>query len=153
MRVLLFTTDFRPNPGGVAMFLHNLAVQLVDLGHQIDVLCPSRAGDAESDANQPYRVYRYNPSARFSSIVPILQTLAQHRRRTYDIVFVGHMLTTHALGAWALDKGWNVPYAILSHGNDLAYCITTPADKRVARLLLDGASLVLANSRFTADRV
>jgi phosphatidylinositol alpha-1,6-mannosyltransferase len=63
------------------------------------------------------------------------------------------MLTTHALGVWALLKLDSVPYAILSHGNDLHYSITTKADERVARSLLGNASLILANSRYTADHI
>ena len=68
MRILFFSTDFRPNPGGVATFLHHLAAQLVDLGHEVDVLAPARAGDAESDANQSYRVYRYAVSERRNTV-------------------------------------------------------------------------------------
>ena len=153
MNVLFFATDFNPNPGGIATFLHNLAVQLVDLGHQVDVLTPKRSGSAAADAGQPYRVYRYGATQRLSSLVPTLRTLGLHRRRRYDCAFVGHVLTTHALGVWALLKLEGVPYAILSHGNDLRYSVTTKADVKVARSLLGNARLILANSRFTADHI
>ena len=153
MKVLTITLDFLPNSGGIAVFLHNLCIQLSCLGHQVDVLKLVRKIGEEADARQPYHVYRYVSWARLSSVVPIRHTLALHRQHHYDVVFIGHFMTTHSLGALALSKLWGVPYVILSHGNDLTYSIFTRTDRIVGRWLLRNAEMMMGNSRFTAKLI
>ena len=153
MKVLMISPDFTPNPGGIAVFLHHLCLQLTRLGHRVDILTPAREGDGETDARQPYRVYRYKCHRQFSSIVPIGRTLVLHYIHCYDVVFLGTFMTTHGLGAWFLCNLRGVPYVILCHGNDLGYAIRAGIDVPVARLLLRDAALVLGNSRFTAGRI
>lgn len=153
MKILLLTQDFPPNPGGIAVFLHNLSAQLCRLGHHVHVLTPAREGCAKADTGQRFGVYRYISPSRFSSISPIRHTLALHRQHQYDVVFIGHFMTTHALGALALHKLWGVPYVILSHGNDLRYSVSTRVDEIVAHWLFDNVALVLGNSRFTIERI
>ena len=153
MNILLISLDFPPNPGGVAVFLHNICVQFCRMGHLVDVLAPMQEGCVEVDAGQSYRVYRYGSSRWVSSIVPTCYMLALHGWHHYDVVFVGHSMTTHAIGALVLRKLWGVPYIILSHGNDLHYCISNWMDEPIAYQLLQNASLVLSNSYVTAERV
>lgn len=151
MNILVLATDFLPNPGGVAVFVHNLCVQLCKRKHHVDVLARALQARAEEDAGLPYRVYRYVSPQWLSSVIPIQRTLTLHRQHHYDVVFIGHFMTTHALGALVLPRLWGVPYVVLSHGNDLRYSISNSIDEQVLRLLLRGAGLTLANSRFTAD--
>lgn len=153
MRVLCLTQDFPPNQGGISVFLHNLCDQLCRFGNQVDVLTRACNGCEKDDAHLPYRVYRYNTTKRLSSIVPLTHTLALHRKHRYDLLFIGHFMTTHALGALALRRLYAVPYVILCHGNDLRYCLGMNVDGMVARLLVRDATLMLANSRFTAERI
>ncbi|MGR3303167.1 MAG: glycosyltransferase family 4 protein [Candidatus Scalindua sp.] len=151
MKILVFTLDFPPTPGGVAIFLHNLCLQLCRQGHNVDVLTRSEKSQ-EIDKKQPYRVYRYSPFKRLSSLKPILSTIYLHQKNRYQVLFMGHFATSHALGVFFLHKLLGIPYVILSHGNDLTrYSIHTKADEVIARLLLNNASLVFANSRFTAE--
>ena len=153
MRVLCVTQDFLPNPGGTAVFMHNLCDQLCRLGHQVDILTPTHEGDAEADTKQPYRVYRYLSLRRLSSIVPIHRTLVLYRRRHYDVIFIGHFMTTYALGAVLLSRLFRVPYVILVHGYDLVgYFHMSRVDNIVARLVLRNASWVFANSNYTRER-
>lgn len=153
LNILCITMDFPPNPGGIAFFLHNLLLQLHRMGHRLDVLAPRQEGCEAMDATQPYRIYRYNHGCRFSSLPSIWLTLALHFRNRYDVVFVGHFFTTHALGVILLNRLAGLPYVILSHGNDLSYGISTRIDKLVTRWLLGNAALALGNSRFTAGRI
>jgi phosphatidylinositol alpha-1,6-mannosyltransferase len=62
-------------------------------------------------------------------------------------------MATHAFGALILQKLGGVPFVILAHGNDLCKCFRSNIDGTVARLLLREANLMLANSRFTAERI
>ena len=153
MKVLCLTQDFLPNSGGIAVFLHNLCEQLCHLRHQVDVLAPFSDGCAKADSRQPYRVYRYCSLKRLSSIVPICSTLKLYWQNHYDVLFIGHFMTTHSLGVLVLHKLWNMPFVILSHGSDLSYSISTRADKYVAGLLFHNVTFMLSNSRFTAERI
>lgn len=149
----MLTQDFIPNPGGIAVFLHNLCTQLCRLGHQVDVLTPIREDCGEADAEQPYSVYRYASLRRLSSIAPFRRMLTMHRRHRYHVVFIGHFMTTHALGVLALHSLWGTPYVLLCHGNDLYYSINNAMDKLVAYFLLRKASLILGNSDATTQRI
>lgn len=153
MQVLCVTQNFPPTRGGIAVFLHNLCAQLCHLGYQVDVLTPVREGCAEADAGQPYCVYRYVSPQRLSSIVPIRCTLTLHRQHHYDVVLIGHFMTTHALGVLVLRRLWGTPYVVLCHGNDLHYSISHWMDRPAAYLLSHKASLKLCNSHATAERV
>ena len=153
MIILVISLDFPPQPGGIAVFLHNLCTQLSRLEHHVDVLAPARVGCAEADARQRYRVYRYVSPRRPSSIVPIRRTLALYRQHRYDVIFMGLFFTTSALGALILRRLWDVPYVILSHGNDLTQTISNRVDELAARFLLHNATLMLGNSRFTVERI
>lgn len=151
MKILVFTLDLSPDSGGVAIFLNNLCLQLCRQGHNVDVLTLSGKSN-ETDKKQPYRVYRYSPFKRFSSLKPILSTIYLHQKNRYQVLFMGHFTTSHALGVFLLYKLLGIPYVILSHGNDLTrYSIHNKASEVIARLLLNNVSLVFANSRFTAE--
>lgn len=152
---MVATRYFPPNGGGIGVFLSNLCAQFSRFGHRVDVLTPDRHGSPDRDDGQPYRIYSYKCPHRHSSVIPICRTLALHKQHWYDIVFIGHFITTHALGALVLRKLWGVPYVILVHGTEL--CAPndprTPMEKRVARMMLRNATLMLSNSRFTAERI
>ncbi len=153
MKILVLAPDFLPNPGGVALFLHHICTQLACFGHRVDILTVGEGMPKAADHGQPYHVHRYANLRRFSSLSPLWRIIRLHCRNRYEVVFVGHFMTTHALGAWLLRRLAGVPYVILSHGNDLRYSVSTKADRYVARLLIDNAATMLGNSRFTADRI
>ncbi|ODS34580.1 MAG: mannosyltransferase B [Candidatus Scalindua rubra] len=153
MQILCVTQDFPPNSGGIAVFLHNLCVQLSRLGHLVDVVTPTRKGCVEVDVSQPYRVYRYDCFRWLSCIVPFCRMMIMHKQRHYDVIFIGQFMTTHAMGALVLRRLLRVPYVILSHGNDMHYCISNWIDKPVAYMILHNASLILSNSHTTAKHI
>lgn len=149
MKVLILSDDFLPTPGGIAIFVCNLCIQLGKDGYQVDILTCTRAESELADENQFYRLSRYSLSRRLSSLVPVVKTLRLHQKNRYDVVFIGHFMTTHALGALVLRWLWGVPYVILSHGNDLRYSVSTRTDAMVAHWLLGHAALMLGNSHYT----
>lgn len=153
MQILCLSHDFPPDFGGIAVVLNNLCTQLCYLGHRVDVLAPKQERCTAADARQPYRVYRYESPQRFSSITPIYRTLTLYRQHSYDVIFIGHFMSTHALGVLLLRRLWGVPYVILSHGNDLRYSLHTKVDRWVARLLLNNATKMLGCSRFVVGLI
>lgn len=153
MRILLFSLEFPPISGGISVFLYNICLQLSRLGHKADVLTPFREGGLQMHGGKGYSFYQYKELKLLSSFIPLFRILSLNIKNKYDLVFIGHFTTTHALGVLILHLIWRVPYVLLIHGNDLYYSISNFIDSPVARLVLSNASMVLCNSRVTANRV
>lgn len=153
MKILVFASDFVPNPGGIAIFLHNLCLQLHFRNHLVEVLTPLREKSHFKNVIAPYHVYYYRLCKKYSSFKPIIKTIKLYQKKHYDGFFIGHFMTTHAFGAIVLKYLKKIPYAILVHGNDLTYAINTKIDKILGRWLLNNASLIMCNSYFTANCV
>jgi len=154
MKILVHSTDFLPNDGGAAVFVHNICLQLCRLGHQVDVLTLVRDNSDAIDQKQPYRVFRYSTFKRLASLVPMMKVLSLHHRNHYDLIFAGHFGTTCFIGEIILKKVFNIPFVVLSHGNDVwKFSINTYLDKIFARIVFNNSSLILANSNFTAKRI
>lgn len=154
MKILMLTQNFPPIGGGIAVFLHNICLELQLRGHKIEVLASSKAGDRETDAKQPYLVQRYRNLPRLSSLIPICKTILHCFRKGTDLLFLGLFTSTHSLGAVLAHKFLHIPYVILVHGYDLNTCLTrSKVDQWTSHLVLDNASLVLVNSSFTRQQV
>ena len=150
-RILIFSPDFLPNRGGIAVFVHNICLQLVRLGYEVDVLTTRKIAD---HSDKPYKVYQYDPSGRFSSVRVIWAVFSLYLRRRYDLLFFGHFVSNHALGGVFLKKIFNVPYIMLCHGNDVLRCVVkTTVDKLIRKVVLRNANTVLVNSNITKNRM
>lgn len=150
MKVLFITNDFLPRTGGVANFIHHLADQLGKRGHTVSILAPRENGfDKIKPKN--YHIYWCPKWKRLASVPFIFYTLFLVLTRRIEKVFIGHVMSTHAIGCLVLKFLFRIPSAILTHGNDLRYSCSTTVDTIVVRYLLNNASLILCNSRFTAE--
>jgi phosphatidylinositol alpha-1,6-mannosyltransferase len=153
MKILIFSPDFLPNTGGIAVFVHNICIQLVRLGHEVDVLTTRKIAD---HSDKPYKVYQYeyDPGGRLSSMKAISAIFSLYLKRRYDLLFFGHFVSTHALGGVLLTKIFKVPYIMLCHGNDvLRYGVKTTVDRLIRKVVLRNANIVLANSNFTKSKL
>jgi len=151
MKILIIAHDFPPNPGGIAIFVHNLCLQLTRLGHKVTVLTIYRDNFREFDRQQPYTIYRYSRSKVLSSIKPLFKTLYLYCKNHYDLVFLGHFAASSVLGAVILRKLFGVPYIILSHGNDLQILSSSKLDYLEGKIIINNSSVILGNSRFTSN--
>lgn len=152
MKVLFITKDFLPGTGGVANFIHHLADQMGKRGHAVYVLAPRENG-FEKIKPENYHIYWCPKWKRLASVPFIFYTLFLVLTRRIEKVFMGHVMSTHALGCLFLKFLFGIPYAILTHGNDLRYSSSTTVDATVVRYLLNNASLVLCNSHFTGEKL
>lgn len=151
MKILVFSPDFLPNTGGIALFVHNICLQLIQLGHEVDVLTTRKTADL---SDKPYKVYQYDPGGRLSSIKAILAVFSLYLKRRYDLLFFGHFVSTHALGGVLLKKIFKVPYIMLCHGNDVfRYEVGTKIHMLIRKVVLRNAIIVLANSNFTKSKL
>ncbi len=155
MNILMITNDFPPLKGGVASFLHNLCVQLERNGHSVRVLTFSvTPEDWKEDKTAPYRIYRCRAPRRLSALITIYNSLLHCLKDRIDVVFIGHFMTAHALGALLLNMLLSIPYVILIHGLDLVTFLSkSRLDSLISRALLKRASMLMANSQFTKDEI
>ncbi len=154
MKILFITKDFSPKPGGIAVFLHNLCEQLSLRGHRVDVSAPLILdGEKGKETGANYRTYRYHQWPRLASLPAIGAVVWLFIKNRYDMILIGHVMSASAFGAFVLHKLAGVPYMVLSHGNDLIYSRSTSLDQGIVRIIMDNAELLLANSRFTANRI
>jgi len=75
-RTLLVTNDFPPRAGGIQSYVQSLAERLPP--GELVVYAPSWAGDAEFDAQQPFRVFRHPGQ--------LMLPTAQVRRRAAELI-------------------------------------------------------------------
>ena len=158
MYTLLLTADFPPMTGGVAQWMAEL-VRRWPPG-EIGVLTGRLEGSAETDPALAAPVERIAvPVARLRTLPGILrwQRAARRLAADRDVAFCWCDTIRPAgyVGRHLLDR-LGVPYGILVHGDDLV-AIAAKASRsrwkrRVARRLLGGAAVIVANSEWTAER-
>lgn len=144
IKVLLLTWDYPPVRGGIQTWMFELARRLPDA--QVTILAPAMPGDQSFDAGVGVSVRRLW-SARIGQVAWLLHltvvTFVGCLLRRSDLIVCSHVVTAPA----ALVTRWvlRIPYVVFTH----AYEIRRRRKRRLVGLVLRGAALVLANSRFT----
>jgi phosphatidyl-myo-inositol dimannoside synthase len=154
MRVLVATPFFRPGPGGSTRLISDIAEHLVSRDHQVTVLTfPPFGGAAyrEFDRTRSYGVHRWGASRwprGVGSLWMLARLVALTGRGGHDCVLTGAAYPT-AILAYVAHKLTGTPYAIYSHGEDLAMVRGSRIKRAALRRALNSASLVMANSNFS----
>jgi glycosyltransferase involved in cell wall biosynthesis len=135
MRVLLVTqmwpTESEPDLGA---FLLPLRRELIDLGHEVDVVAISRRGGS------PAKYARLAADA-----------VRAARRCKPDVVFA-HFLFPAGGAGLAAARAARVPLVVMAHGTDVANLQRAPL-RALTRPVIRGAASVIANSRWLATRL
>jgi phosphatidyl-myo-inositol dimannoside synthase len=155
---LLLTSDFPPQEGGVARWTGELARRYP--ADRIVVSTGAVPGAEASDAALDRPVERLPiPVGRLRTWPAVLRWTRAARRLAADrrvaFVWCDTVRPAGYVGR-ALAERPGIPYGILVHGDDLV-ALAAKASRSVwkrwvARRLLGGASIVVANSGWTADR-
>jgi len=155
LNIIIHSSDFPPNPGGIAIFVKKICDQLVSRGHKVIVLTQRRQSeDKNHDALLPYSVFRYHLPARISSSVTVKELLCHIIKNKADVVLQGLFTSTHGLGLVAGSKLLRVPYSILVHGYDILSSFSgSRIDQWGSRLVLNNAALIIANSQVTKGKI
>ncbi len=151
-RALFVTNDFPPMVGGEARLYGRICRQA--LPGRVLVLAPRLPGDVLADAGQPYSTVRLrvpvspHPAARLLQLAGMYGAArALVRSGGVRCVHVGHLyLGTVAL---LLRRRYSTPYVVYLHGGEMAPYMRRHAVRRLARQVVEAASLVVANSQFT----
>ena len=154
---LLLTFDFPPMGGGIARWMAELALGYPPGG--LIVSTGSLSGAAESDARFPNRIDRLAvPSSRLKTLRGLIlwsrRVTALTVEHQVPFIWCGNFRPAAYPAKWAHERV-GVPYAVMVHGGDLLalrHNYETRAMKRsVARSLIGGAEVLVANSRYTHD--
>ena len=162
MRILIFTTQFPPDVGGVETMSWQLSKQFHAKGVGVIVLAPDLAGAAEFDATQNLRIKRFSLGASDTIIAKSRQKadLIQLLRQCIKEFQPDSILCTEwdpCAYVASLAARQRVPYFLIAHGMELMQLPRRfPARHSKAllrRRTLKNARRIFAVSRFTRERV
>ncbi len=153
-RGLLVTNDFPPMVGGEARLYARICRCVPP--DQVMVLAPRLREDARFDLHEPYPIVRVrvpispHPVARALQVSRmLLAARALVRKDDIRVLHIGHLY----LGTVGLElRRWHrIPYVLYLHGGEMAPYMRSRAVRHLVRRVVEGACLVIANSRFTVD--
>lgn len=153
---LVFSVDYKPQPGGIAEHAHKIALQLTRLGGSVCVLAPRRPGCAEFDRGQPFPTFRVPAWPGLDVLVYLLYGFRLIRRRRIRVVYCA---TSHPCGlvCMMLRVLLRFRYTITIHAHEVVYSGKgwRPFLKRLLRpfqiYVIASADRVFAVSRFTKN--
>jgi len=162
MRLLLFTTQFPPDVGGVETMSWQLCRQFQAQGADVTVLAPDLAGAAEFDAGQNLRIKRFSlgeskttfaKSKQKRNLIQILRHCIDDWRP--DVILCTEWDPCGYLASLAARR--RVPYFLIAHGMELMQ-IPRSFPARQSKVLLrrqtfKNARRIFAVSSFTRERV
>lgn len=151
-KLLLITLDFPPLKGGVARYYGGLMGALPK--ESVAILAEPHPDAEKFDAGAGYQVFRRRlierrswPRWKF-----IWQKLLLVRRKFhYEIILVGNILPI-GYAALALKRFLRIQYGVFVHGLDILSPQRSLWKRRWVRKILQSASVVIANSHWTATR-
>lgn len=151
MTTLFTTQNFLPDMGGIQAYMTGLADALAARGHAIVVLCDSAStkADIETDRARNYRIERYGGPKAWRRWRKALRAADYLKNRGVGVVVADTWKSLELLPAGLLE---NRRIVCLAHGAELLPDPTSSKGRRITRCL-GKASLIGANSKFTADLV
>lgn len=157
-------------------FIERLFVALQEVGHSVSVVVPADEGQGSDDTQNgiPIKRARYAPSSYevlayrghmadatrsltgLASFVSLVLTQAWaltevQRRSPADLVHA-HWWVPGGVSAWLACLAFHKRYVVTLHGTDVAVLERSKGARRLARIVLRGASKVTAVSSYLAER-
>lgn len=149
-QLVLVTTDFPPDLGGIQAVLYNTARAFTRF--DLTVVAPAHPDAAFFDADQPFEINRVKPLLARTRTVRMVrsarmavETMKLLRRRSPSVVLCGHPFTS-GVGLLA-KKTMGVPYVVWTHAKELL------AWQQLLRWTLPSADAVLVISSHTRGLV
>jgi len=142
-KILLLTPDFPPQEGGVARYLSAVAEHYAK---RIDVIASHHKDAQGFDSKVDYLIYRkkllftYLWPKWLKSVI-----LLWNNRHRYDAVLVSHVLPFGS-ASWLAKFFTKVPYIVFVHGMDIRLATQSKRKMLLARRVLQGSQLIVANS-------
>lgn len=149
--IILATLEYPPQTGGIATYLANVVACFPE--GAVHVLAPEGGETHVADMHSETPIYRRPMLGRIIRprwLHALYWTDWLCRKEHADVLLVSHLLPMGKI-ARLLKRHRGIPYAVILHGMDVALALDAGGAKREqARKILSEASLVAANSAFTA---
>ena len=133
MRILLFTVEFKPKPGGMAQQAYNMALELKSQGHEVEVVTPKVKGYSSFDSRVNLKITRIPSTILVREIIASIIIVKRTSLGKLDIV-VNSMWYPCGVVCWLLSHIINVRYAVIAHGVEVLDSTSTFI-KRVKKFL------------------
>src|SRR5947199_376391 len=146
MPSLLVTNDFPPKLGGIQSYLYELWRRLPP--EETTVFATRRAGAAEWDARQQFRVVRARQKVLLPSAALTRDVDALALEVGADVVFLDPMLPLGLIGP----RLRSAPYVVVAHGAEITVPASIPGLRARGRRILRGAAAVVAAGGYPARR-
>ncbi|MCK6579730.1 MAG: glycosyltransferase family 4 protein [Anaerolineae bacterium] len=155
MRILILSREFPPGPGGIGTHAYQLALRLLDLGWQVEVISRQDAADADEIAAfntaQPFKVRHLRPVESTAGDLIYRMRVVIDAVRTFqpDLILASgrRSVWLAALLAPVLRKPW----AAVGHGTE--FTLGSSANQRLTALAFSRAAGVICVSQFTRQRM
>lgn len=92
MKIIFFSSEFPPGPGGIGNQAYNLMIQLLTEGHQVTVYTSARPAYSSNafDVIQDSKIYRYSSGSNFlKRFIHLLEFLIKERKKVDWIILSG----------------------------------------------------------------
>ena len=120
MNILVFSTDYKPKPGGIGEYTYQVAKCLRKKGHNVVVLSTRIPGDKEYDKKQCFRTVRVTNLFPLSLLMLAFTLILLVRQHRIECVF---STITHPAGeiAYLVSKFLKFKAIIAVHGYEVIY--------------------------------
>ncbi|WP_152287194.1 glycosyltransferase family 4 protein [Flavicella marina] len=152
-KLLIVTSEFPPEPGGIGNHAKNLATYLVQKGYVVELICDQRRNNASSellfDATLPFIVYRVR-LFKIRALMYIKRfTLLFHHIRKNDIIIASGKFSLWTVASSSLF--FKRKYIAVIHGSEVN--LKNIFLKKVTNLSLKRFNSIIAVSNFTKSLI
>jgi phosphatidyl-myo-inositol dimannoside synthase len=149
MRVLVVTNDLPPRIGGIQYYVDQLCRGLAAAGDEVTLFGSSYEGDADWDAQAPFRVVREPRSMLLPTATTFRHTLRLIEHTRAEVVVFGAAFPLGLMGP-AIRRRTGVPYVAFTHGLEVS-SVRAPGGRRLLRSIGRHASAVTFVSHWCDD--
>lgn len=156
MNILIFSTDYKPKPGGIAEYTYQVAKHFEKMNHGVVVLSVSMPGGKEFDNEQIFTTYRIPNIHYFRSLWFLFTLIKLVKRHNIEYIF---STITHPCGeiACLISRFIKVKTIITVHGYEVIYPLNTFRQKLkykfnyIRTYIYNNSDMVFTISKFTKD--
>ncbi|WP_283403314.1 glycosyltransferase family 4 protein [Halorubrum sp. DM2] len=158
MNFLFYSTDYKPNTGGISEHTDQIARELYAKGHTVTLIAPSMVGDEDIDTNRPFTIYRMPNYPLILHLSLLLFPLWLSRKQKIDYIYCPTWFPT-GLYSIMISKITVAESIIAVHGREVVYSDENLRKKLIQRLnsvqslILRSASIVVTVSSYTKNKL
>lgn len=149
--VILLTIDFPPMNGGMARHSHDVVRAMSSAGFDVTVIAPSNSATEPEYTMRGLKIVR--PGHIFDnylrSVLAFFFAGLSCALRRKTAIIAANTWTVAGVAAFIIGRFTGIPYIVFAHGLDVYAPQASKKAKWLMDIVLENASLVVANSNFT----